>query len=224
VFRIGDAFPADDPLARFVVAVAQAVNDNELSNRLLIEAKDYERLYFFALASSHLYEAAETFRQAHREWRDVEAFIATLKPEYQKDFERVSSLAAPSAAWPANRLKSLRNSFFHYLRLDRAAADAGQLPIVEGVRGVAQEEGTLIVEAGGVLTGIRSLFADDVLVSRLAAEYEDGELERLADALPDFQGGVSRFGRAALGKYLGTLPQGVLRDMKAEGSSSGEVA
>jgi hypothetical protein len=172
----------------------------------------YEHVYFFNLASSHLYEAAETFWKAHREWPQVRDFVAALDHEHQTDFTRVSALASPSAVWPAERLKTLRNSFFHYLRLDRGAADAERLPLVEGLRGIDDEHGRVVIEAGGVLTGIRSIFADDVLVNTIAADYDDGELDRLVAALPDYQAALNRFAQAALGRYLRSLPDGVVDD------------
>jgi hypothetical protein len=47
-------------------AVAGALNDNLVSNGLFAQAnKDYEWIYFFNLASGHLYEAGETFHKAH---------------------------------------------------------------------------------------------------------------------------------------------------------------
>jgi hypothetical protein len=74
-FRIGAAFPADNPLARFIVAVARAMDDTVLANGLFVQSEQsYKLLYFFNLASSHLYEAAETFRKAHNEWDEVQEF------------------------------------------------------------------------------------------------------------------------------------------------------
>lgn len=84
-FRIGDAFPADSPLARFIVAVARGMDDTVLANTRFVEAeKDYERLYFFILANSHLYEAAETFHKAHKEWEEVREFVGSLDEERQQ--------------------------------------------------------------------------------------------------------------------------------------------
>jgi hypothetical protein len=87
-FRIGAALPSDSPVARFIVAVAAALNDNLLSNTLFVESeKPYEHIYFFNLASSHLYEAAETFRQAHREWQEVREFVAALDDDRRGEFD-----------------------------------------------------------------------------------------------------------------------------------------
>jgi len=111
---MGAAFPAEDPLARFIVAVAQAMNDTSLASELFVQSdRDFTNTYFFNLARSHLYEAAETFRRAHREWKEVRDFVSTLSDEEQEDFRKIIALADPTPTWPGKRLKELRNSFFH---------------------------------------------------------------------------------------------------------------
>jgi hypothetical protein len=63
------------------------MNDTVFANGLFVEAeRPHELLYFFSLASSHLYEAAETLRQAHREWEEVRGFVASLDQERQEEF------------------------------------------------------------------------------------------------------------------------------------------
>ncbi len=211
-FTIGEAFPADSPVARFIVAVAQAMNDNLLANSLFVGAKrPYEHIYFFNLACSHLYEAAETLRQAHREWQEVQDFVASLDAERRQDFEKITSLADPGAGWPGNRVKEIRNSFFHYLRLDRAAAKAGELPVVAALTEAATMESNLVIERGGPLNGIRALFADEVYIKALTASFEDDELERLAKVVVTYQPRLNYFAQAAVGHYLRGLPRGVVR-------------
>jgi hypothetical protein len=212
-FRMGAAFPADSPLARFIVAVAQAMNDTSLANELFVEAdRDFTSTYFFNLASSHLYEAAETFRQAHKEWEEIRDFVASLEEEHQEDFARIMALADPDSPWPGKRLNELRNSFFHYLRLDRAATEAGRLPLQRSLAEVADEEGRVIVEDGGPLNGIRALFADEVLVVTVALDWEDGEVESLIGSFAEYQAALSRFAQGALGRYLRSLPVEVVTD------------
>jgi hypothetical protein len=207
-FRIEDILPPESPLARFIVAVAGALNDNLLSNTLFVESeKPYEHIYFFNLASSHLYEAAETLGKAHREWEEVREFVATLDEERRAEFDRVVALAAPGPGWPGERLKVIRNSFFHYLRLDREAADAGKLPIAHGLRAAAELEGLLVIEPGATLGGIRALFADEVAIKVVTDDYDEGELERLVAALANYQADLSRFAQAALGRFLREQPE-----------------
>lgn len=210
-FRIGDVLPADNPLARFVVAVAAMLNDSILSNALFVRSeRPYERSYFFSLSTSHLYEAAETFYRAQRDWAEVREFVAALEAERSEEFERLAALARPDAGWPGSRLKEIRNSFFHYVRLDRAAADAGRLALVEGMAAAQNVEGVLTIEPGGLLSGFRAAFADDIGVSALTASMEDGELDRLAVALGNYQGALSRFAQAAIGRYLYEQPEGTV--------------
>jgi hypothetical protein len=210
-FRIGEAFPADSPLARFIVAVAAGMNDNVLANGLFVESeRDFEHLYFFSLANSHLYEVAETLHKAHREWEEVRDFVDALDEARQQDFTMIKALAEPAGDWPSNRLKELRNMFFHYLRLDGAAVDAGRLPLLRGLADAADMEGEVVIEAGGPLNGIRARFTDEVFVKALTATYENGELERLVAALADYQPALNRFAQAALGRFLRELPDGVV--------------
>lgn len=210
-FQIGAALPSDSPLARFVVAVGAALNDNLLSNTLFVQAeKPVERIYFFNLASSHLYEAAESIRRSHREWPEVREFIAALDAERREEFVRIAALADPDPPWPGRRLKEIRNSFFHYLRLDRAAADAGQLPLARGLASAADEEGILLIEPEAPLSGIRALFADEVLVKTIADDWEEGETERLFGSLANLQADLNRFAQAVLGRYLNNQPDGVV--------------
>lgn len=214
-FRIGEAFPADSPLARFVVAVAQGMNDTLLANQLFVEAeKDYEVVYFFNLANSHLYEVAETFRQADREWKEVRAFVSSLDEERQEEFARIAALAAPGAEWPGARLKELRNQFFHLLKLDYAAAEADQLPLQRGLAKAADTHSSLVIEAGGPLNGIRALFAVEVFHHALTADYEDDEFERLAASFAEYQPALNRFAQGAVGRYLTELPAGVVEGIE----------
>lgn len=212
-FRIGDVFPADDPVARFLVAIAATLNDTLLANRRFVAAEQpFESIYFFNLASSHLYEAAEVFYRADREWPEVRALVQALDDDSQGRFARIAALAAPNADWPGPRLKELRNSFFHYLRLDRAAAEAGRLPIRGAIEAAADMDGLLILappnEVG--IPIIRSFFADEVLIKAITLDYEDGESERLIATLANYQGDLNKFSQVALGRYFREQQEGVV--------------
>lgn len=210
-FPIGEVFPHDRPLARFVVAVGGVLNDNVLSNTLFVKSEQpFEHIYFFNLASSHLYEAAEILRQAHREWEEVRTFVAELDQERQDEFARVTALAAQNADWPGARLKEIRNSFFHYLRLDRGASDAGRLPLTGGLEAAADLEGVLVSDPRGPLSGIRALFADEVAIKTLTADFDEGEFERLIEALANLQADLSRFAQAVVGRYINGMPDGLV--------------
>lgn len=72
-------------------------------------------------------------------------------------------------------------------------------------------ESQLIIEGGGPLNGIRALFADEVFVKSLTADYEVGELERLVASFAEYQPALNRFAQAAVGRYLRDLPEGVVQ-------------
>jgi hypothetical protein len=104
-----------------------------------------------------------------------------------------------------------RNSFFHYVRLDKAAADAGKLDLQRGLAEAEGTESSVIIETGGPLNGIRALFADEVFARSVTADYEDGEMERLIDSFKELQPALNRFAQAVIGRYLRELPDGVVR-------------
>lgn len=74
-FRIGDAFPGEDPVARFVVVLLMALNDLLPQSERLTQAGDaglapHERLYLARLVGSHLFELAKFVNAAPRQFRD----------------------------------------------------------------------------------------------------------------------------------------------------------
>ena len=71
------------------------------------------------------------------------------------------------------------------------------------------------------MNGIRALFADEVWVKTVTADYEnEDKLERLVASVADYQGGLNRFAQAAVGRYLYDLPERIVMrsEHPAEGS------
>lgn len=62
------------------------------------------------------------------------------------------------------------------------------------------------------MNGIRALFADDVFVSTFTADYEEGELERLAASFTEYQSDLNFSAQSALGRYLRVQPDGVVEE------------
>jgi hypothetical protein len=142
-FKVGDALPADDPLARFILVVSMGLNDNSLSNTRFVNTKEpYELLYFFRLASGHLHELANRLRRAHEEWPEVQQFVAGLQEDYRDDFESIVRLADPNDD-VGQKLERLRNEFFRYPDLRRKTAERGKLPLMEALTDAADTEGTI---------------------------------------------------------------------------------
>jgi hypothetical protein len=92
-FRLGSIFPADNPTARYVMAVSIALGDlrtaAEQASRE--DAPEYERLYFARLLDLHVREGLRLAVLEHRERDDVRRFVSILPDEAQEarnDLER----------------------------------------------------------------------------------------------------------------------------------------
>src|SRR4051812_26946179 len=86
-FTIGEAFPADDPGARFVTAVAMISNDWLRSIEQMPEDDDDDpdapglRVMGFRRQASMFHEAAVFIRDAQKRFPEVARFIAGLEAD-----------------------------------------------------------------------------------------------------------------------------------------------
>jgi hypothetical protein len=74
-FRIGDAFPADEPIARWATVLSIAANDSIYLNIRLIDGglPPELNIYYFRLLAAHFFEAAEWLANTRNTWPEVEA-------------------------------------------------------------------------------------------------------------------------------------------------------
>src|SRR3954466_7735677 len=80
-FRIGEAFPDRDGMARYVMRVSMALGDLRVAGEYAVrdDQPDYERLYFIRLFASHMREAVLLLAPpARRVVPAVEDFITAL--------------------------------------------------------------------------------------------------------------------------------------------------
>jgi hypothetical protein len=205
-FRVGDALPADDPLARFILVVSMGLNDNSLANTRFVNTdEEYELLYFFRLASGHLHELANRLRVAHEEWPEVQKFVASLDKQYRDDFAAIVQLADPKND-TGEKLGRIRNEFFHYPDLLRKTAERGKLPVMKALRDGASDEGTISL-GENALGGVRAHFADELGAKLVMAHVglDEDEQRALVKELGELQAAYGRFAQAALGRYLNGL-------------------
>jgi hypothetical protein len=217
-FELGVAFPAGDPLARFVTDVSMGLNDTLLSNEGFVAADEaHASIYYFKLASGHLWELAHVLGEAYEQWPEVRDFIGRLQQSFQEDFAAVIEIAAPAdPTGIGDRLRRLRNGFFHYPSLRRSTAERGRLPLMHALRDAHDLQGLVTIDpTRGELSGIRALFADEVAVKLLTAGYQDGELERLVSRVAQLQAAYNRFAQAVLGRYLREMPNGLVMKTRA---------
>ena len=85
-FRMGDAFPADDPIAVWVMNLSIALGDLRIVAKYATRdgQPEHERPYFIRIFSSHLREISKLLVLDHDEREDVREFVRTLPEEAQK--------------------------------------------------------------------------------------------------------------------------------------------
>jgi len=216
--RIGDVFPADDPLARYLVVVSMALNDVTWATKRLLEglegdAPPYENVYALRLAGSHMWEMLKFLSGSEKNSPEVAAFLDGL-PEDAREYYR-SALARLEAdpkdgARPFKAsLARLRDQFSHYTDLDRKE-------LMCALEAVGDDEGLLHV--GERFGDFRALYADEV-AGQLAYRSEDDQLvdlEAFVTKIRNATNDLMRFGQLALREYLRPIAGDKLTPVTAE--------
>jgi len=207
-FRIGDAFPGNDQVARWMVVCAMALNDLLLVNRWLlprleekIESEAYENVYLARLAASHLYEIANFLERSDRIPR-VQEFIAALDDDVREAYDRVCALGPHSQTQLAKQVRRARNRFFHYVELVPQAEDREILKAAIEAHADTMGE---IRDEGNPLDAFRATFADDIAVE-LSFPDENTELEDVLKEITDHIGAFLKFAFDVLPRYVQRLP------------------
>jgi hypothetical protein len=92
-FETGKAFPAADPVARWLVTLSIALNDVIFAMKKAEEAQeDHELSEFFRLACLRLWEAAKFVSDTYRQWPEIKAFVDSLPAEARECFSRIEGL------------------------------------------------------------------------------------------------------------------------------------
>jgi hypothetical protein len=206
-FKIGEAFPPEDPLARWMTICAMALNDLLYVNRHLfprlkeeIESEDYENVYFARLAGAHLFEVGKFLEKSDR-IEVVREFVRGLTDDEQAAYEKVKSVGPRGTSEFAEQLETARNQFFHYSELVQLAEDHEALKTA--MNKIAGEEGE--IEDGGVpITNFRATFADGVGVRLSIPDPPDRE-EFVSD-ISEHIAAYLKFAFAAIPAYVQRLP------------------
>jgi hypothetical protein len=219
-FRIGEAFPAENPLARWMTVCAMAANDLILVNRWLLPklkeeepSEGYETVYLGRLAAAHLFEAATFLEKSDRRFAVVRELAARLTEDAQAAYRRLLVIGEGGSGQFQRQLKHARNKFFHYQELLQAENEDYE-HLKQAMTGHAYDEKEQGIRRGKIedvppsLTGFRSFFADDVAVEMMMPGETDKEL-------PDFLGSVSEhiaafmyFFKEVFNEYTQTRPEG----------------
>lgn len=221
-FKIGEAFPPDSRLARWIVACSMALNDLFLINRWLVpklkdeEASEgYEHLYLARLASLHLFEAATFLRQADR-FPEIQEFVSRFDPEAQAAYQALLAIGKGASGKFADQIEHARNHFSHYGRLlpDEAAAYEH---LRQAIKAHA-DEGSIgqILDTTPPITGFRALFADDIAAELTFPGGDKSETESFVEQISEHIALFLVFARAALPAYAAELPEDAWEDWNKE--------
>lgn len=198
-FEIGETFPADDPVARFVVVLAMVSNDWHRLTRLMVavgEEPDEEgravRLMLLRYSAATHSEARDRIAQARSAFpNEIEPFVAGLNVEAQ---QQLAILDAP-LSW----LKPHRNVTFHYPELHPNAYAAGEEEIGEALKAAASERSSI---TGGTFGNVRFAMADVAALALLVGDIRDEErMRKLVKSLSEATIALGMFVQLAFDAY-----------------------
>jgi hypothetical protein len=209
VFRIGEAFPADDPIARFVTVLAMIHNDWLRSMTFMQESVEQHpeegqgiRLMLARQQFAHYHEATTFINESRGHYHpDIDDFIASLDDVARAQYDEVMAPLAKVEQW----LSDHRDVTFHYPWLIREKYEAGVEPVANALVAASDVEGTITV--GETKASVRFGFADEVGV-QLVGLFEN---RHLVKALSAARIALGEFVCAAMQRYGNGLDAGIVR-------------
>jgi hypothetical protein len=111
---LGETFPHDDELARFVVAMGMARNDIEYTALAAghANADDAPEFYYLVLVSmAHLFEATHALKQWRQDSSTARSFLRGLPKMVKRDLATATGVAQRVGR---GVLEHARNRTFHY--------------------------------------------------------------------------------------------------------------
>jgi hypothetical protein len=211
-FKIGDAFPAEDPVARFITVLAMMSNDWLRSAEEILGIadggadEDGRRVMLFRQQASLHHEAATFIVEARHRFPAIAEFIDKLPQEARDECAQVVGGIDPkSPHYHGDWLADHRNVTFHYPEMHPDKAAHGAEEIHEALTKAADIEST--ITSGDAFGTVRFGFADDVAVQWLPdIETDRDVLSQLREAVM----ALARFVQRAAGAYLDSRPEGTI--------------
>jgi hypothetical protein len=211
---IGAAFPASDPVARFVTVLAMISNDANRSIDELIDVEDgppdsgARRMMLFRQQASFFFEAATFIGESRRRFPEVAQFIASLPQAARDDCAQVVGGVDPKAAhYVGDWLEGHRNVTFHYSEMHPDKAAHNKEEITQALEDAAEIPGTVYV--GADVGSVRFWFADEVVAQWLPPdEAKPGTIITLREALM----ALVRFTQRAFAAYQARRPAGTFTE------------
>lgn len=203
-FRFGDALPAHEPSARFVVSIGAALNDLLFLNRLYVpneswsllrrEGTPSENSYLIRLVASSVFELCRLIDKS-KTHESVRTLLEKLGTAGLNDLRQFRDLAHLRP-----NLERIRNLTSHYPWPDETT-------LVDALTALADDRGDLEASASS-MASLRSNFADDVLIQAFGDNEE--ELQALIKALADLVTTAIRLCQHVVFAYFHSLSPGVV--------------
>ena len=208
-FRIGEVFPADSPLAHWLVVLSMGLNDLLLANQWLLnglegDALPHENLYRGRLAAMHTFELVKFLHDGLQE-EEVRTFVQSLPDEVRGDYSLAVALFDKGNPF-RGQIEGARDRFAHYVALDRKA-------VKKALAELAEEEGQLTV--GTKLDHFRAHYGDAVALKLFFAGEEESALRTFITGFSNIAVTLLRFTESALGHYFARLPSGAVTGQSA---------
>jgi hypothetical protein len=217
MFKIGEAFPAADPVATFVATLGNAWSDLLFVNKRLVGGGDErpfqhdvppsEEFCLLRASISHLRELRDMIGKARDEEPAVEAFVDGLPDSVRDDLDQLMNLNTDKHDWIEQAIDYIRHKTAHY---DRGATRWA-------LERVADEEGAVVVN-GPLIADVQLEFADRAMLQHFVripdghdVDEDESVFVALAQALARGTGAAIRFANSTLDAYFDTLPQAILR-------------
>jgi hypothetical protein len=227
VFKLGDAFPVDDPVAVFLVSMSTALSDLLTTGKMLVggdqdqpfqrPVADPDHLYLLRLSLVHLHEVRESVRHARKK-DQVEAFLQSLPQQARDALDCLLALETNQDPWILEALEYVRHQAIHY------GGKWNWRDLEWAMNQVADEQGDIEI-ANDMLAGVRLNFAYDIAIqhftrkfpeyvvnpgAELGQELIESRVETLFKAVYQMLRAATDFVVAALSAYLDKLPDGVV--------------
>ena len=208
-FRIGDAFPADKPLARWLTVLAMASNDVFRMFHWLDSAETVgAQLLAYRIQAAAVFEAALHLSETIRHVPEVKSFYEQLPDEAREVGDRViAAVDRSSEHYIGEWAEPHRNVTFHYPEMHPAKAEHGQEEIKNALARAADLRGAISVD--GTFGSLRFEFADEVAVQFLP----EGTPENApaVEAVRDTGMALATFVQHAANAYLAQLAEGTVQ-------------
>jgi hypothetical protein len=209
-FKIGEAFPAEDPVARFITGLGMISNDwLRLIDDLVSIYEDESpegrgrRMSLFRRQAALVHEAATFITDALRMFPAVAMFVDGLEREARDACERiVGSVDSSSPHYLGTWLRDHRNVTHHYPKMHPDAAQHGEDVMANALAAAADLEGT--IDSGARFIDARFGYADEVGVQLLPSVDDSSWVEALRDTAMT----LAEFAQRAAQNYLEMRPAG----------------